>query len=76
MIGSAKTVDDGVQHDQDVGGEFLMQLHQTPARVGFSATDVRPAAMDRIPRRLVRQCRSPLTQTNTESAPLARDDVM
>ena len=37
-------VDDRVQRDQGVGGELLMQLHETPARVGFSATDVGPAA--------------------------------
>ena len=53
-----------------------MQLHETPARVGFSATDVGPAGMNGIAHRLVRQSRSTLTQTNTEPAPLARDDVM
>ena len=69
-------MDDPVQRDQGVDGELLMQLHETPARVGFSATDVGPAGMNGIAHRLVRQSRSTLTQTNAEPAPLARDDVM
>ena len=69
-------MDDPVQRDQGVDGELLMQLHETPARVGFSATEVGPAGMNCIARRLVRQSRSTLTQTNTEPAPLACDDVV
>src|SRR4051794_5567666 len=69
-------VDYRVQHDHGAGGEPLMQLHETSARVRFFATDLRPRAMDCIARCLIRQCRSTLTQPGTEPAPLARDDVM